>query len=1299
MVIRFTLLFVGLCSGLARSSAQPHSLVRIWNEEVIGAIRIDFARPPVHARNLFHLHAAMYDAWAAYGGQAQPWLLGRTVNGFSCPFPSLPAPVDTLEARKQAMSYAAFRLIQQRYLNSPGYASTYARINALMDSLGYDRQFTGTDPMTGGPAALGNYLAQQYIAFGMQDGSNEAGNYANQYYHPVNAGLQMLLPGNPYMVDPNRWQPITLPVAIDQAGNPVASTPPFVGAEWGNVTPFSLLPQQAQTLSRDGSSWKVYMDPGPPAQLSMTAPDGLNSAFKWNHLMVDVWQSHLDPSQGVMWDISPAALGNLAAYPNTPAEYPSFYDFYNGGDHSTGRPVNPYTGQPYAPQIVNRGDYTRVLAEFWADGVASETPPGHWFMILHDVMDKPEFERRWMGQGPVMDALEYDVKSHFVLAGAMHDAAITCWGIKGYYDSVRPVSAIRYMCDRGQCSDAGLPHYDPAGAPLIPGYIELVQPGDPLEGASQENLNKIKLYTYRGPETLSDPSTQIAGVGWILAEGWWPYQRPTFVTPPFSGYTSGHSTFSRTAADVLTDITGSPYFPGGIMEYVFPMNEFLNFEQGPADTVRLQWATYQDASDACSLSRIWGGIHPPMDDIPGRKIGMQLGPQAFQTANDLFTAGPPRVVAVNASDNLLGPGDVGGTFTLMVQFDRPMAAASMVSLAWPNEDPYAAGALQSNALIWTAPDKVLLQATVLPGTHDLKDIVLELSGASDTNGKVMMPFAAIHPFAIDTRPPVLITAIPDRNQYRVQDIAMGIKVQLTFDEDCDTLITPTVQLTATSDPANFLQINTAASGWLNPMHYNLVLDLLTVPAEAEVGMAVSAVVDLAGNLLQTWQDADLFAVDTRAPLLVSATVSDPLLTLNDVGSIAQTVTLQFDEAMDPAYAPVLGFVGNDPVGTALTQVGNLSIWLNDHTCQVVYGLQSTGAQMPHLDLLVENFRDAAGNAIISDTVPGLFSIDTRRPSAISASPSLQIVADAQAGADSLHVLIAFDEPMNTAVFPLVQPGPQAALNGTFTYLPMSSHWTADTLFDAVFAIADVGVEVTDIAIRVWLAHDASGNTVHDLSLITSLAVDTRNPLLTSLIADPAFVTDAQLGTVGFDLTATFDEAMDPAFLPQFTWQANTSMGGILVFDPVASQWNSPVEYAAHFHVFATPVTAEEVDCDVSTARDLTGNQMDIMQVTAVLTVDLSGVGIEKMDSGISMLFFPNPLIQGDPLYLQIDDAMAGAQLELFDPQGRIVFRTQLPSAASDRMLVSLPDLSPGLYHATLRTDRQRSFSKLNIVRQ
>lgn len=614
------------------------STARIWNEVLLNAIRNDFARPTVHARNLFHFSMAMYDAWAAFDESVSTYFLGKQQGSYFCNFNGITQPADIARARDEAISYAAFRLLLQRFGNSPGASTTIPSARKLFATLGYDESFTSIDYSSGSPAALGNYIAAKIIEFGLQDGSNEANQYASLFYQPVNAPMKPELPGNPDCADPNRWQQISLVVSIDQNGQPVANTPPFLSPEWGNVFPFALNENNLNIYQRDGHDWKVYHDPGTPPLLDKVNGTGLSSEYKWNFELVSIWASHLDPSDSVKIDISPASKGNisLSDYPTTVQQYHTFYKLEQGGDIGQGYTINPKTNQPYKAQIVPRGDYARVLAEFWADGPKSETPPGHWFTILNYVTDHPLFKRRFKGEGVELDPLEWDVKSYLILGGALHDVAVTAWGIKGYYDYTRPVFAIRYLAGLGQSSDANLPHYHPAGIELKPGFIELVQVGDPLAGANNENVGKVKLYTWRGPHYIANPKTDMAGVGWILAENWWPYQRPTFVTPPFAGYISGHSTYSSAAAEVLTRLTGDEYFPGGMGEFVAKKNEYLVFEEGPSVDVKLQWARYKDASDQSSLSRIWGGIHPPIDDIPGRSIGKKIGEDAFNHAQRYF---------------------------------------------------------------------------------------------------------------------------------------------------------------------------------------------------------------------------------------------------------------------------------------------------------------------------------------------------------------------------------------------------------------------------------------------------------------------------------------------------------------------------------------------------------------------------------------------------------------------------------------------------------------------------------------
>lgn len=616
-----------------------HSVAREWNELLLESIRNDFARPTIHARNLYHSSVLMYDVWAAYDQVSLPYFLGRTHGNYVCSFNGiLPPGSGTIEmAREEAISYGMYRLLIHRFTNSPAAPIMLSQYESYMATLGYDTSITTTDYSTGSAAALGNYIASELISFGQQDGSNENFGYINLFYSPVNPSMIIDLPGNPNITDFNRWQPLSFDFFIDQSGNIFpANTPDFLSPEWGNVTPFCLSDADKTLLSRNGNTFSVFHDPGAPPSINPVSGGGTSNEYKWGFQLVSSWSSHMDSSDPTTLDISPASVGNVTNYPTTFAGLQQFFDLTNGGDSSPGHSVNPYTGQAYVPQMVKRGDYARVLAEFWADGPDSETPPGHWFTILNYVSDNPIFQKKYQGTGPILSDLEWDVKSYFTLAGAMHDAAIAAWSVKGWYDYVRPVSAIRAMADLGQSSDAALPSYHPAGIELIPNLIDLVEVGDPLAGAGNVDVGKIKVYAWKGPTFITDPATDEAGVDWILAENWLPYQRATFVTPPFAGYVSGHSTFSRAAAEVMTELTGDAFFPGGMGEFVAPQNQFLVFEQGPSQTITLQWATYRDASDQCSLSRIWGGIHPPVDDIPGRLMGIDIGQDAFSCARDFI---------------------------------------------------------------------------------------------------------------------------------------------------------------------------------------------------------------------------------------------------------------------------------------------------------------------------------------------------------------------------------------------------------------------------------------------------------------------------------------------------------------------------------------------------------------------------------------------------------------------------------------------------------------------------------------
>ena len=186
-------------------------------------------------------------------------------------------------------------------------------------------------------------------------------------------------------------------------------------------------------------------------------------------------------------------------------------------------------------------------------------------MLANQVADHPLTVKKIGGTGPVVSDLEWDVKTYFTLAGATHNAACACWGIKRYYQGARPITMIRYMASKGQSSDPGLPSYHVQGLPLEQGVSELITAETAAPGGRHAGVGSAgEVAVYSWPGEPADRTTQTSPVRWIKGVNWLPYQRKNFNTPPFPGYTSGHSTFSRAAAEALTAITGTPNFPGGL---------------------------------------------------------------------------------------------------------------------------------------------------------------------------------------------------------------------------------------------------------------------------------------------------------------------------------------------------------------------------------------------------------------------------------------------------------------------------------------------------------------------------------------------------------------------------------------------------------------------------------------------------------------------------------------------------------------------------------------------------------------
>ncbi len=325
--------------------------------------------------------------------------------------------------------------------------------------------------------------------------------------------------------------------------------------------------------------------------------DTVNDPNRWQPLSVNngvTVQKFLTPHWG---EVTPFAL--------------------TSGDQFLPPPPAQFGTQEYIDQALQLIEYSaeltdeqKVIAEYWADGPATVLPPGHWNLFGEYISQRD------------IHTLDDDVKMFFALGNAVFDAGIAAWDAKRFYDYLRPVTAIRYLAQN---------HLLPDNHPYV---------------RTNPDTGVQEIYAWAG-------SNQ--GSQWMDGSTWLPYQKISFVTPPFAEYVSGHSTFSAASAEILKRFTGNDYFGAC---HIQPANSSA-FETGtPATDVLLCWTTFSEAADEAGISRLYGGIHFLDGDLNGRVLGRTIGGQVWEKTQ-YYINGRQSVPEPDSAISLLAFGAIG----------------------------------------------------------------------------------------------------------------------------------------------------------------------------------------------------------------------------------------------------------------------------------------------------------------------------------------------------------------------------------------------------------------------------------------------------------------------------------------------------------------------------------------------------------------------------------------------------------------------------------------------------------------
>ncbi len=203
--------------GGHHSPPYRESILLLWNDLALEAIRETHPGPPVVARMLAILHTATYDAWAAYDADALPTEPNAPARR--------PEAERTLVNKEIAVSFAAYRALVDLF------PSEKPVFDIVMAELGYDINDLSVDPVS--PVGIGNAAAFEVLSFRHHDGSNQLGDLGGAAYADYTGYAPINTPDS--IVDPNRWQPLRV---SDGAGGFVIQK--FITPHWGLVVPFAL---------------------------------------------------------------------------------------------------------------------------------------------------------------------------------------------------------------------------------------------------------------------------------------------------------------------------------------------------------------------------------------------------------------------------------------------------------------------------------------------------------------------------------------------------------------------------------------------------------------------------------------------------------------------------------------------------------------------------------------------------------------------------------------------------------------------------------------------------------------------------------------------------------------------------------------------------------------------------------------------------------------------------------------------------------------------------------------------------
>jgi len=503
--------------------------------------------------------------------------------------------------------------------------------------------------------------------------------------------------------------------------------------------------------------------------------------------------------------------------------------------------------------------------------------------------------------------------------------------------------------------------------------------------------------------------------------------------------------------------------------------------------------------------------------------------------------------------------------------------------------------------VWNSTTEWVRTYTVTDANQEVAGVTVDVSGAHDAAGNAQENYVPEGEFDLDTVKPSVSAVAVDTDP--VYEGELTQRVTVTFDEAMDTAVAPTIAFSAgTWTPG-------AAGVWNSTTEWVRTYTVTDANQEvANVTVDVTGTRDAAGNAQENYIPEGEFDLDTRRPQATTTTDHTNVAAGSPIyeGSLVLTVTVTYNEAMDPSTTPTVTLEDEGSHWGGQVSLG----WTGSTVYRATFTHDGTEEPMPPTGPISAFARvatasgatDLAGNVDVGDD-SSTFQIDTRRPRATVTTDHTTIADGSPIYEDSLTltVTVTYDEAMDPSTTPTVTLEDEGSHWGG----QVSLGWTGSTVYRATFT-HDGTEEPTPPAGALSAfarVSDASGATdlagngdVGDDS--PTFEIDTRKPETTpdasavEIGTDPVYEGDlVQEVTVTFDETMRADGSADPVVtFSHGTWTSNGDGAWNAPSDTVWTETFTLADNDEEFYDRAPGVSVVRVD--VEGARDAAGNRQE-----------------------------------------------------------------------------------------------------------